>query len=695
MADVVKVSVEGPVGLVAIANPPVNAASAAVRAGLVAALDTLEADPAVAAIALYGDGRSFIAGADIREFGQPPADPWLPELCDRIERCGKPIVAVLHGAALGGGLEVALAAHARVALPGVTLGFPEVGLGILPGAGGTQRTPRLIGQRAALDLITTGRRIGAQEAADLGLIDRIDEGPPRAVALSAATALMAGTLPARKTGDARIVPDPAAIEAARERIAETQPHLFSPLKCVEAVAAAALPLADGLAEERRLFQACMQSPQRAALIHAFFAERAVAKIPEAGATARPITRIGIVGAGTMGSGIATAALLAGLPVRLVEPDATAAQQGVAAIDRALDGAVSRGKLSAQDRAARRPEMATDLAALTDCDLIIEAAYEDLTVKRGIFETLGRLMPPEAILATNTSYLDIDAIAAASGRPAQVMGLHFFSPAHVMKLLEVVVGRDTAPETVATGFSLAKILKKTAVRAGVCDGFIGNRIMSAYRQAADFMLLDGTPADRIDAALRDFGFKMGPFEMSDLAGLDIGWATRKRLAPTRDPAARYHGLVADGLCETGQLGRKTGAGYYLYDGDTPRPNPAVAEAVARHLAAEGRGAIAHAPDDIVARFLTALIAEAARVLEEGIALRPIDIDAVFLFGYGFPRWKGGPMHHADTLGPAVWCDRIARYAQEDPAFWRIPPLLQRLAAEGRLFADLDRDPASVT
>ncbi|WP_102223211.1 3-hydroxyacyl-CoA dehydrogenase NAD-binding domain-containing protein [Acidimangrovimonas sediminis] len=679
----------GNVALVALDNPPVNAAGQALRAALIAAIEALEGT--VAAIALYGKGRSFIAGADIREFGKPPQAPSLPEVVNRIEASTTPVVAVLHGVALGGGLEVALGAHARVVAGSVTVGFPEVTLGILPGAGGTQRAPRLAGVGPALDLITTGRRIGAAEAQSLGLVDRIEAGAPRDVALAMAEALAAGSLPHRRTSEIEVVPDPAALTAAEDTVTRRQPQLFAPRRCIEAVAASLRPIAEGLAEERRLFQQCIDSPQRAALVHAFFAEREVAKIPEAGATAREVAHVGVIGGGTMGSGIATAALLAGLRVTLNERDAAALDRGRATIEKNLAGAVKRGKLDA----ARRDDIlrtalqtSVRLEDFAEVDLVVEAVFEDMAVKKEIFTRLDAIAKPGAVLASNTSYLDIDEIAAATSRPGDVLGLHFFSPAHVMRLLEVVVAAKTAPEVTATGFALARKLGKVGVRAGVCDGFIGNRILSHYRKAAEYMVLDGATPWEVDAALQDFGFAMGPFAVMDLAGLDIGWATRKRLAPTRDPRERYS-PVADRICENGWFGRKTGQGYYLHGDAAPKPNPEVARIIEAARAEAGITPRNFTADEIVTRYMTAMIAEGARVLEDGIALRPVDIDAVFLFGYGFPRFRGGPMLYADTIGAGQLAARIEDFAREDPFYWRVPALIRRLAETGGSFADLNR------
>ncbi|ORE93209.1 3-hydroxyacyl-CoA dehydrogenase [Stappia sp. 22II-S9-Z10] len=678
---------EGPVGLIGLNNPPVNAASHALRVGLRDALHAFLEDREVRVIAIYGVGRSFVAGADIREFQTGRKPPLLSDLITEIEGMEKPVVAVCHGNALGGGLELALGCHARVALPGLKVGFPEVDLGLLPGAGGTQRTPRLVGLKAALDLIPTGKRITGEEAVAIGLFDTASTADPRTAALGAAHAVIEGALPARRTRDLDADIDPALIETAKAKAAK-KGHFTAPQRAIEAVAAAALPIDQGLSEEVRLFKECMEDPQRAALVHAFFAERAVAKIPEKDAAPRKVDHIAVIGGGTMGSGISTAALMAGLKVTLMEVSAEALARGKGTIEKNLGGAMKRGKLSDAAHAAALTALSTttDLSALAEADLVIEAVFEDMEVKKDIFRRLDAVMKPNAVLATNTSYLDVDAIAAETNRPGDVLGLHFFSPAHIMRLLEVVVAQKTLPEVTATGFALAKRLGKVGVRAGVCDGFIGNRILAHYRKVADYLVLDGAAPQEIDRALEDFGFAMGPFAVADLAGLDIGMMTRKRLAPTRDPRERYS-PIPDRICERGWFGRKTGQGYYLY-GDREGPNPAVATIIDEERAKAGITPREITDGEIVDRYMTAMIAEGARVLEDGIALRPVDIDAAFLFGYGFPRFRGGPMFYADTIGAAELVRRIEAYAEEDDFFWRVPPLLARMAADGTTFADLN-------
>jgi 3-hydroxyacyl-CoA dehydrogenase len=692
----------GDILLVTIDNPPVNALGVDVRRGLLAAIEAADADPSVAAVLLAGAGRAFIGGADIREFGKPPMAPALPDVCNRIEACGKPVVAAIHGPALGGGLEVALAAHYRLALPAARFGLPEVQLGLLPGAGGTQRTPRLIGAKAALDMMLSGRHVGAPEALQLGLVDRVGNGDdPVEEGLAYARELVAAGAPVRRTRDAGALLEreaqAAAIEQARSDTAKKSRGLFSPLKIVDAVQGAlALPFEEGLALERRLFLECLDSPQRAGLVHAFFAEREAAKPPQPAdgqsSRARGVERVGVVGGGTMGAGIAVSVLDAGLAVTMIERDEASLARGRANVEKVYDGLVAKGRMTADSKAAvmQRWNGSTSYDALLDADLVIEAVFEDMDVKKAVFAELDRVCKPGAVLATNTSYLDIDALAAGISRPQDVIGLHFFSPANIMKLLEIVVPAKVAPDVVATAFELAKKLRKTPVRAGVCDGFIGNRILAVYRQAADFMMEDGASPYQIDKAVREFGYPIGPYQMSDLAGGDIGWATRKRRAATRDPRARYV-QIADRLCERGWFGQKTGRGYYLYpDGArTGTPDPEVEAIAAAERQRAGVTPRSFSDEEIMRRYMAAMINEGANVVHQKIALRPLDVDVTFVHGYGFPRYRGGPMKYADMVGlPKILAD-IREFEKEDPLFWKPSPLLVDLVERGADFDSLNK------
>ncbi|MBO6897496.1 MAG: enoyl-CoA hydratase/isomerase family protein [Shimia sp.] len=679
------------VALICIDNPPVNASGVAVRQGIVDALEEIKAAGSAKAIGLYCAGRTFIAGADITEFGKPPLEPGLPEVCNILEDNETSIVAVIHGTALGGGLETAMGCHARVAVPTAKVGLPEVLLGILPGAGGTQRAPRLAGIANALDLILSGRHVPAKDALEMGLVDRIDEGEPRDVALAAAKDVAAGTLATRRTGELSTTPDDAAIEATMAAVQKKHPHLISPQKCVECVAASTGDFQEGLAFERARFMECLPSPQSKGLIHAFFGERAVANIPEKKAQPRDVASIGVIGGGTMGSGISTSALMAGLPVTLIEVSQEGLDRGVATITGNLDGAVKRGKMSQEERDAALANLtaSTEMESLADVDLVIEAVFEKMEIKKEIFTKLDAICKEGAVLASNTSYLDINEIAAMTKRPQDVLGLHFFSPAHIMKLLEVVVGEDTAPEVVATGFALAKRMRKVGVRAGVCDGFIGNRILGHYLKTASYLVLDGAHPDQVDKALEGFGFAMGPHRVGDLAGLDIGYMTRKRREVTRPAEERYSGAIADRLSENGWNGRKTGKGYFVYEGRETLENPDLNGIIDEERAKAGITPRDFSDEEIVDRYMTAMISEAARVVEDGIALRPVDVDVVFLMGYGFPRFRGGPLHYADTIGAAELVKRIEAYAAEDAHYWQVPALLRKMAEDGSSFADLNK------
>ncbi len=697
-ASVVRTARQAGVLVVTIDNPPVNALGVAVRQGLLAAVEQAEADAAVQAVLIVGEGKAFIAGADIREFGQPAQPPSLPEVCNRIEACGKIVVAAIHGPALGGGLEVAMAAHYRVALPAAKLGLPEVNLGLLPGAGGTQRAPRLMGVRAAAGLMLSGQHLGAHAAFDAGLVDRVAQGTdPVAAGLQYAEELLAANAPVRRTRDLAIADKAAALAELDALAADTAKKtrgLFSPGKIVECVRAAVeLPFDEGLARERALFVQCLESPQRQGLIHAFFAEREAAKIPEAKAAApRPFAAIAVIGGGTMGAGITVSALDAGLQVTMIERDAESIARGQKNVEKVFDGLIAKGRMTPEAKAATmaRYTPSTSYDDIAHVDLVIEAVFEDIEVKKAVFKELDRVCKAGAVLATNTSYLDIDAIAAVTGRPQDVIGLHFFSPANIMKLLEIVVPAKVSADVVATAFELAKRMKKVPVRAGVCDGFIGNRILAVYKQAADYIMEDGASPYEIDEAVRGFGYPMGPFQVTDLAGGDIGWATRKRRAATRDPKARYV-EVADRICERGWFGQKTGRGFYLYANGarTGMPDPEVLAIVQAERAKKGVTPRKFTPEEIMRRYMAAMINEGAKVVEEGIALRPLDVDVTFLSGYGFPRHRGGPMKYADMVClPQVLAD-LREFAQEDPLFWKPAPLLEKLVAEGRNFDSLNK------
>ena len=697
-SSVVTTALHGDVLVVTIDNPPVNALGAAVRQGLLAAMQQAQADAAVAAVLLVGAGKAFIAGADIREFGKPPVPPALPEVCRAIEGSDKPVVAVLHGAALGGGLEVAMSAHYRLALPAATLGLPEVNLGLLPGSGGTQRAPRLMGVQAATALMLSGQHLKAQAALQAGLVDKLVEGADaQAEGLAYVRELLTAKAPVRRTRDLAIAEPQAALAWLEEQKAETAKKargLFSPLKIIECVQAAVqLPFDEGLARERALFIECLDSPQRAGLIHAFFAEREVAKVPEAqAAQPRPVASVAVIGGGTMGAGIAVAALDAGLPVTMIERDAESIARGRANVEKVYNGLVAKGRMTDAAKAAvmARYTGSTNYADIAQVDLVIEAVFEDIEVKKAVFRELDRVCKPGAVLATNTSYLDIDAIAASTSRPQDVIGLHFFSPANIMKLLEIVVPAKVAADVVATAFELAKKLKKVPVRAGVCDGFIGNRILAVYKQAADYLMEDGASPYEIDAAVRGFGFAMGPFQVTDLAGGDIGWATRKRRAATRDPKARYV-EIADRICERGWFGQKTGRGFYLYPegARVGQPDPEVLAIVDAERAKKGITPRSFSADDIMRRYMAAMVNEGAKVVAEGIALRPLDVDVTFVAGYGFPRHRGGPMKWADMTGLDKVLADIQAFAKEDPLFWKPAPLLEQLVAEGRNFDSLNK------
>ncbi|HST95641.1 MAG TPA: 3-hydroxyacyl-CoA dehydrogenase NAD-binding domain-containing protein [Microvirga sp.] len=684
--DPVRLTPTQPVALIEIDNPPVNATSQAVRAGLLGAIRAVEQDPQIAAAVIACAGRTFVAGADIREFGLPPREPHLPDVMNAIEACSKPVVAAIQGTALGGGCEIALACHARVMEPGAAIGLPEVKLGLVPGAGGTQRLPRLVGIEAALDLVSSGRNVKAAEALRLGLADRISGGDLRAEAIDLAESLIGTSV--RRTGERSVagLDEPTAAAKVAE-IRRKARGAEAPGKAAELVLLAAhLPLADGLARERATFLELRSSEQSAALRHAFFAEREVTRVPGLdNVEPRPVQMVGIVGAGTMGSGIAVAFADAGFDVRVVETNEQALAAGQARIADTYDRQVTGGRITAAARDERlgRIGYAVGTASLADRDLVIEAVFEDLDVKRTLFGDLDAILRPGTILATNTSYLDVARIAEATARPADVVGLHFFSPANVMKLLEIVRTDVTGTDVVATGLAIAKRLRKVPVVCRVCDGFVGNRILSRYRQQAEYLLEEGALPHEVDAAMEAFGFPMGPFAVSDLAGLDISWARRKRLAATRDPRERYVD-IADRLCEAGRFGRKTGAGWYDYRGGKRESDPLVTTLVEDASRRRGLTRRPIGAPEIQARIRAAIVNEACKILDERIVERPLDVDVVMMHGYGYPAWRGGPLFEADRVGLKAILDQVQERAGQDGPGWEPAAGLVARAASGTRF-----------
>jgi 3-hydroxyacyl-CoA dehydrogenase len=675
MTSAVGIERDGDLAIIQVDNPPVNTLSAVVRQGLLEAVSAVTADQAVHGAVLLGAGRGFMAGADLHEFGRPPQGPDLTSVIAAIEACPKPWLAAIHGYALGGGLEIALGCRWRVATADAELGLPEVRLGLVPGAGGTQLLPRLVGIEDALALVGSGRRVSGAEAEALGLVDALAGNDPRAEALAfLRDRLAAGKLPPRASE--RPVPSHDAAAAGRlaADIRRKARGAQAPAAAVGLVLdAARLPFAQGLEAERATFRRLQDTPEARALRHLFFGEREIGKVPGlAGVEPRPIRTVGVVGAGTMGSGIAIALLEAGHAVTVVEAD-----EGVLARGRARIEAAKRATLSG------RLSCTQELAALADSDLVIEAVFEDMTVKSELFRRLGGIVRGGAVLATNTSYLDVATLAATSGRPQDVLGLHFFAPANVMRLLEVVRTDEVSPEVLATGLALGRRLGKLAVVAGNGEGFIGNRIWSFYRRQLEYLLEDGASPYEIDAAMTAYGFPMGPFAVFDLSGLDIALAQRRRRDATR-PAGERYSRIPDLLCEQGRLGRKTGAGWYHYVDGRPEPDPAVRALIEAERRARGIAPRCFTALEIQTRARAAMVDEAARIVREGIALRAIDVDVVLVHGYGFPAWRGGPLFEADALG----LDRILMEVEAMAAVGGEgsgpAPLLVELAGSGGSF-----------
>lgn len=651
MPSPVRYELQGRIAVITVDNPPVNALSHGVRQGLLNAITTATRD-ACDAVLIICDGRTFIAGADITEFGKPLREPGLPDLLNTIEACEKPVIAAIHGTALGGGFETALAAHYRCAVPSAKIGLPEVKLGLLPGAGGTQRTPRLAGVKASLDLFTSGAPISTGQAKGIGLIDKIIDGDLLAGAMEWAEELINTNAPIRRSSE-QAVPgfDASIFDEYRQTLAKRARGQLAPGHIVTAVeAAATLPFDEGQSVERKLFMECMQSPQSAGMRHIFFAERQALKIDDIpkDTLKRPVGSVGVIGGGTMGGGIAMSFANAGIPVTMIEISDEALQRGLSIVDRNYAGSVKRGKISEEKASACRGLISgsTDYAALSDVDMVIEAVFEDPELKKKIFKQLDAVCKPGAILATNTSYQDVDAIAAVTRRPEDVLGMHFFSPAHIMKLLEVVRGEKTADDVLATVMALAKKIRKVAVVSGVCYGFIGNRMLRPYGKTSQLLLLEGASPQQIDAAMENWGMAMGPLRVFDLAGLDIGYKAREALSDEQKGDPKTY-RVPDLLVEAGRLGQKSGAGFYSYDENRrPTPDPIVDEMILRAAKELGIERREITDDEIVDRLISALVDEGRKILEEGIAQRSSDIDVIYIYGYGFPISRGGPMFYAD-------------------------------------------------
>ena len=676
-------------------NPPVNAISHGVRQGILDGLAQALADDSVQAIVLAAKGRTFMAGADITEFDKGPRPPHLGLVVEALEAAAKPVIAALHGFTLGGGLELALGCHYRIANAATKIGFPEVTLGIIPGATGTQRLPRLVGVQAALDLITTGTQIGADKALSLGILDRLSEEDLVADAVDFARDNLKQGRGVRRISEMMIDPQtvPAGIfDEARKTLKKKMRGFEAPQAAIDAVEAALLPYAQGVAREREITLERRASPQSAAQRHLFFAERACGHIPNLpkDTQKRAINKVGIVGAGTMGGGIAMAFSSAGFDVTLLEIAEDALKAGLARIAKNYGASVKRGRITqaqAED-CINRISGTTDYAALADMDLVIEAVFEKMEVKKQVFETLDKVVKPVAILATNTSYLDVNEIAAATQRPEDVLGLHFFSPANVMKLLEIVRGQKTAPDVLATVTSLAKRIGKVGVVSGVCFGFIGNRMLQGYAREAGLMLLEGAAPMQIDQALYEFGMPMGPIAVTDMAGIDIGYMIRRALDPSLYDSNAF--AVHDRLVEMGRKGQKTGAGFYRYEkgSRTTIPDAQVDAIIQEEADARGIERRSISDAEIVERCIFALVNIGAQILDEGIAYRSGDIDVVYANGYGFPRYRGGPMHYADFVGLAKTHEIICTLRDAHGARWWTPaPLIEKLAKEGGSFRSL--------
>jgi 3-hydroxyacyl-CoA dehydrogenase len=708
MDDLVQLTKDKDIAIITINNPPVNALSPGVAQGIAQAMQQASKDDAIKAVVLIGGGRTFIAGADIKEFGKITSGKTqrgagLLPLLLQIEDVRKPVVVAIHGSAFGGGLELAMAGHYRVAALNAQLGQPEVKLGIIPGAGGTQRLPRLVGVAKAVEMCAEGNPINAQEALKLGLVDRLIEDDLLAGALDFSREIAGkAALKTRERNDKLGIPEqnPSLFADARERCRTKQRGMMSPLAAIDAVEAATrLSFEEGCQLERKLFDDCLFSDQSKALIYAFFGEREVAKIPDIPKETAllPVNSVAVVGAGTMGGGIAMVFANAGFPVLLKEADQRALDRGLGTIQKNYSSSVKRGRFTQQFVDERlqliKPTLSYD--DFGKVDMVVEAVFEGMLVKKEVFGQLDRVCKPGAILASNTSTLNIDEIASATSRPQAVIGTHFFSPANIMRLLEIVRGQETGKEVIATCMQLSKKLGKVGVLVGNCRGFVGNRMFGPYRREAQFLVQEGAGIEAVDQALQDFGMALGPMATGDLAGLDVGWRIRKEYQHLEKPGVRQP-FAEDRLCELGRYGQKTGAGWYKYDENRRRlPDPEVTELVRRWAREAGIPQRNISSAEIVERCIYALVNEGARILEEGIALRAVDIDVIYLNGYGFPAFRGGPMWYADTVGLDRVCGRISQFHQQYGELWETAPLLKRLAEEGKTFAEFNREEQGVT
>jgi 3-hydroxyacyl-CoA dehydrogenase len=706
MSELVNYTRRGPVAVITINNPPVNALSPGVPEGIAKGIESATADPEVKAIVVIGGGRTFIAGADIKEFGKVTSGEKprfsLNSVLETIENSTKPVVMAIHGTAFGGGLEVAMAGHYRVAAPSAQVGQPEVKLGIIPGAGGTQRLPRLAGVAKAVEMCALGEPIDAKAANAAGVIDKLIDGDLLEGAIAFAQEVAAK--PIVKTRDRKEkladgAGNTAIFAVAREQARKTKRGQMAPLAAIDAVEAATkLSFEEGLAREAEIFRVCLFSTQSKALIHAFFGERAVSKIPDVPKETKThdIKRAAVIGAGTMGGGIAMNYANAGIPVIVKETAQDALDRGIATIRKNYENSVKKGRFSQavmdQRMALITPQLTYD--GFDQADIIVEAVFEGMALKKEIFAAIDKIAKPDCVLASNTSTLSIDEIASATGRPQMVIGHHFFSPANVMRLLEIVRGAKTSKEVIATSMALAKKLNKVGVLAGNCRGFIGNRMIHCYGREAQFLIEEGAAVEQVDGAIYDFGLAMGPLAMGDLAGLDVGWRIRKEFKHLEKPGVRIP-HVADALCELGRFGQKTGKGYYAYDANRkPSPDPEVTALIEKVAKDHGIQRHSVTNEEIIERTIYALVNEGARILEEGIALRAVDIDIVYLNGYGFPAWRGGPMFYADTIGLKNVLAKVEEFEKRHGSdLWAPAPLLKKLAEAGKTFESFDKEKES--